>query len=206
MFSTKIKPNLIEIDLNNIEDTADKLNKISPNIIINTATLLPWWYSECLPENKKIYAKNLPLGITLPNQLFLIKNLLKSLSISLNRKDYFIINCAYPDVVNHLLNKLNLCPDIGIGNLSNCVPAIEESISLITEIPSNEIDVQLYAHHSFSYSVSRKGKEIDTPFYIETLNNGKLLDISYFDVFDNLNKSLARTTGISGTQMTACSA
>src|SRR5699024_8977348 len=58
-----------------------------------------------------------------------------------------VINTALSDLVNPVLQKVNLTPTIGIGNVDVIEPAIRNLVSKQMNIPMDVIKVYLVAHH-----------------------------------------------------------
>ncbi len=111
-----------------------------PDLIINCASLLsPWFYSQSKIKLWRELGK-VGFGAQLCAQLPPILNLMNTLHTAGISSP--VINCSFPDVVNHILAKLKLSPLCGIGNAGML------SRVLCTRMPDS--DIRLTAHHALT--------------------------------------------------------
>ncbi|MGL4820881.1 MAG: hypothetical protein ACRC5C_13005 [Bacilli bacterium] len=202
--SKRVKTTYINLD--HIEETAETLSKLKPDIIFNATTLMSYWVPSTLPNSvfeRLYYAFT---GWQVPMHLTLIYKLMQSVRMSGIQTR--VINASYPDVTNAALHAIDLGPEIGIGNLANVVPVIKKAISVVMELPIERLDVRCVGHHHFSYMLPTKGSDVGLPYDIEVrFDNGLITnEVPLVDVFACLNTSLKRTRGLEGMAMTAASA
>lgn len=95
------------IDLNNIEETAEKIKKINPKIIYSATTLKSCWAINALPKEvlKKLYKDFCGLGPWIPMHLLLVYKLMQAVEKS--GVNSLVINSSFPDNVNAVLGKLD---------------------------------------------------------------------------------------------------
>lgn len=155
-----------QIDLLNIEKTAEFLSEINPTIICNGTTLQSWWVVNELPPeiNAKIYKLQCGLGPWAAMHLALISKLMKAVKMA--GIDSYVVNAAYPDVTNPSLSKIGLAPTIGIGNMGLIVPYVQKAASEILNVPMRNVGMEMIAHHYHCYYWCRNGSGHDAPFYL----------------------------------------
>ncbi len=155
-----------QVDLLNIERTAELLKKINPTIICNGTTLQSWWVVNELPPevNTKIYRDKCGIGPWASMHLALNSKLMKAVKMS--GIDTYVVNTSYPDAVNPSLGRVGLAPTVGIGNMDLAVPYIQKAASELLNVPMRNIRVELIAHHYHAYYWCRYGRGYDVPFYL----------------------------------------
>ena len=173
------------IDLLNIEQVAEFLEKFNPTIIFNGTTLQSWWVvNELPPEVKaKIYKDKCGIGPWTAMHLALTYKLMKAVKMS--GIDTYVINSSFPDATNPSLARVGLAPTVGIGNMDLIVPYIQKATSELLNVPMRNVGVQLIAHHYHCYNWCRNGKGYQAPHYLRIYVGhedvtGKLGDIRQF--------------------------
>ena len=68
-----------QLNLNDIERTAEFIADQNPDILISTATLQTWWLADLLPEPQATQIKKAGFGIWLPVNLTLTQKLMRAL-------------------------------------------------------------------------------------------------------------------------------
>lgn len=196
----------VEMDLNNISETAETLYKINPDIIFNATTLMSYWVPSTLPKEtfKKLYFAF--TGWQVPVHLTLAFKLMKAVKES--GRPIRVINASYPDVTNPALDKINLAPEVGIGNVANVFPVIKRAISTFEGLSIEDLDIRVYAHHHFSYMLPSTGSDKGLPYHIEIFYNGEEIssNLDLNSSYKLLNTRYKRTRGLEGMIMTAASA
>ena len=97
-----------KVDLHDIDRTAETLNRIQPDIIYNSATLQSWWVLAELPKEAYTALDRARYGPWLPMHLLLTYKLM--LAVKKSGIDTMVVNAAFPDVVNPVLDKVGLSP------------------------------------------------------------------------------------------------
>lgn len=196
----------IQLDLMNIDETAEIISRVNPDIIFNAASLMSYWVPTQLPRkiwNQLYYAYT---GWQLPMHLTLIYKLMRAVQQS--GCTARVVNGSYPDVTNPILHKIGLAPEVGIGNIANVVPVIRKSVSHILQQPLEKVQIHLIGHHHFSYRIPTTGNSAELPFNINVILDGSDVtsDLDMGAVFELLPTEFRRTRGQEGMLMTAASA
>jgi len=155
-----------QIDILNIEKTAELIKKINPTIICNGTTLQSWWVVNELPPevNARIYKDKCAIGPWTAMHLALTAKLMKA--VKLSGIDPYVINTSYPDATHPSLDRVGLAPTVGIGNMDLAVPYIQKATSELLSVPMRNVGVELVAHHYHAYYWCRYGTGSDVPFYL----------------------------------------
>jgi len=171
--------NFHHIDLMNIEQTAEFLEKINPTIIFNATTLQSWWVVNELPPevNAKLYRDKCGLGPWAAMHLALTHRLMKAVKMS--GIDIYVINSSYPDATNPSLARVGLAPTVGIGNMDLIVPYIQKAASELLNVPMRNVGVELIAHHYHAYHWCRSATGYQAPHYLRVY-------VGHEDVTDKL--------------------
>jgi len=162
-----------QIDLLKEEQTAETINRLQPEVIINCTTLLSWWVTKQVPPEVLEKLEKVGFGPWLPMHLALTRRLMKAVK----QADYrgSVINGSFPDAVNPVLGKLNLAPLCGLGNFDLLYPALKLEVGRRLGINSADVDVIMVMHH-FHTSFFRKHAEGPSPYYLKINVGGE--DIS----------------------------
>lgn len=154
-----------KVDLHDIDRTAETLNRIQPDIIYNSATLQSWWVLAELPKEAYTALDRARYGPWLPMHLLLTYKLM--LAVKKSGIDTMVVNAAFPDVVNPVLDKVGLSPLVGIGNVDNLIPPLTYLAAKKLQVHPNRIQVYMLAPHFISYYVGRYGDSGGAPFYLK---------------------------------------
>ena len=195
----------VRVDLYNIEETANTINQVDPDIIYTAATLQSWWVITTLPKDVFNKLDTARFGPWLPMHLTLVYKLMQAIKAS--GKNPIVINSSFPDVTHTVLSKIGLSPDLGIGNIHNVVQPIRWSISDILHVPVQSVTIYIYLAHYVSHYIPRFGNAGGSPYLMKILVDGR--DMSAMDhdeIFAALPKSRRRTGGLTGQILTAASA
>jgi hypothetical protein len=119
-----------------------------------------------------------------------------------------LVNASYPDAVNAILNKVDLTPTTGIGNLANNIPALKKSIALKLNVSLEKIQLYFVAQHYVSHKISRVGNTGGAPFHLTVLVDGNDLthQLDREHIFDLLPTVFNRSGKGAGQLITAASA
>jgi len=195
----------VKADLFNIEETADMLARVKPDIIFMGASLQSWRRIAELPKAIFEQLDEAQFGPWLPMHLTLNYKLMQSVKASnIHTK---VINAAFPDAVNPVLAQVNLAPDVGIGNISNIIPALTFAVSAITGIEADKLNLKLITQHYFSHFVPRYGHKGDGDYHLSVTDMDRnKIEFDHSEAFKMLNGPLKRLGGIAGQLLTAGSA
>jgi len=191
----------LEIDLFDLERTADILNELQPDVVINCAVLQTWHVIRRLPE--KVYSRlsSAGLGAWLPVQLTLAMKLAQAIKLSGISAHY--INTSLSDLTNPVLDAMGIPPTIGIGNIALIESAVRTLVARILEIPGTKVVLKMVAHHVHWVTWREAGYREGAPFYMKIFASGQ--DVTdRFDTLDLMKNAIRLYP--SGTSFSAVSA
>lgn len=136
----------VMLDLNDQDQVAETVAREAPDIILNTATLQPWWLLELLPPEATHPLKKARFGSWLAPNLTLTLKLMRALRASSYKG--FTVTAPFPDVVNCILAKLGLAAECGVGNLDEIAAKLRLLAADQLGISPLQIRVVLVAHHA----------------------------------------------------------
>ena len=186
------------VDLNNIEETAETIKEVNPRIIYSAVTLQSWWVIDALPKevHKKLYKDFCGLGPWIPMHLLLIYKLMQAVKVA--GVSSLVVNSSFPDLVNPVLAKVGLGPNVGIGNIDLITVPWRKVVSEIMDVPMRSVRVYIFGHHYSSYNLGRTGTGLDAPYYyikimVEDKDVTKNFNIR--ELASEIPKRAKRTTG-----------
>lgn len=150
-----LHPIALELGLHQIDESAAVIARIRPDIILNCASLQPWHWLRDLPASLQADLDDAQSGPWLPMHLAPAYDLMRAV-VSSGVKA-LTVNAAYPDVVNMVLDKVGLAPDVGVGNIASLIPAMRLSIARLALCDSQQVQVKLAAQHFLSLQLARMG-------------------------------------------------
>lgn len=195
-----------KIDLYNIDQTAEIITKYKPDIIYSAVTLQSWWVINTLPPEVFEELDKARFGPWLPMHLTLVYKLMQA--VQQTGLDIKVINSAFPDATHTILDKVGLAPTIGIGNVSNIVPAIRSSIAYRLARPMKDVTVYFFAQHYVSHYLPRFGTTGGAPYYLKAVVDGENVtdNLNIDEVFADIPTRFRRAGGREGQILTASSA
>ncbi|AYD00646.1 hypothetical protein [Neorhizobium sp. NCHU2750] len=198
---------VIRLDLMEIEETADAIDRLKPDIIFNAATLQSWWAITKLPRPAFDRLDRARGGIWTPMHMVLVRRLMKAVRACGSRA--MVINASYPDVVNAALASEGLAPAVGIGNVANAVPGLRLAAAYLFDSLPASISVRFFAHHYLSYRMPSSGVTDGAPYHLTIYIDGQRVDTDARDeqaLFELVAGQFRRTKGLAGQSVTASSA
>ena len=170
-----------KLDLYDIDRTAELLNSVQPDVVYSAAALQSWWVPLLLPHDIADKSELAGIGPLTPGHLALTHKLM--LAVKKSGIKTRVLNNCYPDVVNPILWRNGLGPDIGSGNSDLVMEDIRQKVSYDLNVPPQEVAVYLFTAHPID--TVAKWKEI--PFLLKIYVGGK-------DITNNYNtKELVRS-------------
>lgn len=196
----------VKIDLYNIDQTAEIISKYKPDIIYSAASLQSWWVINTLPKEVFEELDIARFGPWLPMHLTLVYKLMQA--VKQTGLDIKVINSAFPDAVNPILDKVGLAPIIGIGNVANPVPSIRSSVAYRIGRQMKDVTVYFFAQHYVSHYLPRFGTTGGAPFYMKAVVDGEDVtgEVNVEEVLADIPKRFRRPGGREGQILTASSA
>lgn len=150
-----IHPVAMDLAEGNIEENARIIHQIRPDVIFNSASLQSWRAITRLPLEHHLALDNAQFGPWLPMHLAPAYELMRA--VKLSGLNVVVVNAAFPDAVNAVLDRVGLGPDTGIGGIANLVPAVRFSIARLAMRAPENVQVRLVAQQSFCHYVARTG-------------------------------------------------
>lgn len=194
-----------QLDLNDIDATAETIATLRPDIIFMSASLQSWRIITKLPKENFEALDEAQFGPWLPMHLTLNYQLARAVKASGVAPQ--LVNAAFPDAVGPVLAKVGLAPSMGIGNVANIVPALTYGFAIEAEVDPRDVEIRLVAQHYFSHYVPRFGTAGDGSYHLRAYAGGRSLDgVSHHAVFAHLGGRLRRLGGDAGQLLTASSA
>ena len=195
----------VYLDLYNVEESSATIDKIKPDLIFNTATDQAYWVASELPS--EIFQEIMKAGIGPWTACHAAPVVALTEACGLSLYKGLIVNAAFPDAVNPLLQHSRYAPAIGIGNIANIVQPIRHAISSMTNNSISNIGIKMVAHHVVGNTIPSSGHTNGSPFHIQVSVNSKVISNINFDaIFAHIQTSLKRKRGKEGMWVTSSSA
>jgi hypothetical protein len=153
------------LDAFDIEKTAKFIREIQPTVIYNSMTLQSWWVITTLPPDAYKTIDEARYGVWYPMHFVPTHKLM--LAVKKSGVKTYVVNAAFPDLVNPALARIGLAPTVGIGNIDNLVCSLRVSASKMLKVPLRSVTVYLVAPHFVSYYTSRFGNTGGAPYYLK---------------------------------------
>ncbi|UCG55005.1 MAG: hypothetical protein JSV32_01965, partial [Dehalococcoidia bacterium] len=162
-----------KLDVTDVDRTAELLNKFQPDVVYSATTLQSWWVPYLLPTDIAKKAKRAGVGPLVAGHLPLINKLM--LAIKKSGIKTKVLNNSFPDLINPVLWRNGLGPDIGSGNSDMIMEDIRQKLSYELNVPTPEIAVYLYTAHA----TCMQANERDIPFLLKLYVAGKDVTANY---------------------------
>jgi hypothetical protein len=194
------------VDVTDIEQTAQAIAELRPDIIFSTVSLQAWWVINDLPPAVFRELDEAQIGPWLPMQLTLIYKLMQAVRMS--GHDCVVANAALPDATHCILDKVGLAPTVGIGNVANIIPAIRRAAGDLLELPHSSLNVRFTAEAFVSHRLPRFADAGGAPYHLSIEHEGKEMadQFEHSELFGLLSTRYARLGGATGAVLTAASA
>lgn len=216
----RIEPVTMNLVEQAVERNTETLHRLRPDIILNCASLQSWRVITQLPKECFEHLDKAQLGPWLPMHLAPAWALMRAVHGAGIRNQLFpglgertvVINAAFPDAVNPVLDKLGMAPDAGIGNIANLVPATRAAIAALLRQNIQAVKVKLVGQHYFSHYVPRGGLPTNANYHLcYWVWNGKFYEertgeVSDQAIFEQVASQFRRLGGVDGQYLTAASA
>ena len=169
-------------DLFDLDKTTEILNRYSPNLILQAATVFSYYFYApiILRETKKRGIPNQYPAHTIAKDLTLAYQLMKSVKQANITAP--VVNVSFPDHVNNILGKVGLAPTVGAGNIDVFVYMIRQMIADKLNTDIRQIKVFMVAHHAFEFFPLPS-----IPFYLRIFHKDNDITEKFntFQVFKN---------------------
>jgi hypothetical protein len=166
----------LPIDLNQVAEVAEGIAHYDPDLILSTATMMPWWLPDRLPTAESEKFQRAGFGIWLPVHLNLTVKFMQAVRMAEFTGP--VLTAPFPDVVNPVLACLDLKPTCGIGNLAEIVPKIRLLAADKLDASTERVHVKMVAHHALEAfmfaAVSDPARQAAAPpYYLEIVYQGR---------------------------------
>ncbi len=167
---TPVNIDVTEMDVCNIDQTAQTISSFKPDLIFSSVTLLPSARISQLPPplfERLAQAKG---GPWLPTTLALVYRLM--LAVRETGLKITVLNAGTPDNSHEILSKVGLAPSSGIGNIGLTVPPLKKAIAEQLHKSLEQIEVLFFAHTYVVQSL-RTGTTGGAPFHLTAFVDGE---------------------------------
>lgn len=173
------------IDVADPGQLAAVIEEVSPDLVINAASMQTWWLLDLFPPAANVL-KAAGFGVWLPFHLRLAVRVMEGVVASSYKGP--VVNAAYPDVVNAVLAKMGMAPTVGIGNVDELVAKVRMLVAHDLSIRPHELKVVLVAHHALqrvafhscedrshtrSVKIDEKLEHEAPPYHLRVLHKGR---------------------------------
>jgi len=159
------KIEFIKMNVNDIDQTANQLQNLNPDVILSSVTRMTWWMAGAeVPSELFRELDEAGFGPWLPLHLTLVYKFAQALKRSGIRAP--LINASYPDVVNSVLGKVGLAPVVGLGNFDLMIPEIQKVVADELGVPMRNVQVYLVADHFIVHYLGAYASTGGAPYYL----------------------------------------
>jgi hypothetical protein len=136
----------VGIDLQDVDRTAEIIDRMQPQLIMNCATQQTWWVRyQHLPPEKAHRLSEAGSGPWLPTHMALARKLM--LAIRACGWQGHVINSGFADASNMVLARRGLAPTMGLGNIDLRIPGIQMEVARRLNVPVRNVAVYAVFHH-----------------------------------------------------------
>jgi hypothetical protein len=181
------------MDLRDVDATAGLIDRLQPNLILNSATAQTWWvrHQYLSPEQAERLA-HAGSGPWLPTHMGLARKLM--LAIRSSGWQGHVINSGFADASNMVLAKRGMAPTMGLGNIDLLLPGVRVAVADRLDVPVRNVQVFAVLHH-YHLRCFRKGPAGAPPYFLRIIVGDR--DVT--DAFDTHQLMYeVRQTGLSG--------
>ncbi|MFC1912018.1 hypothetical protein ACFLXG_02530 [Chloroflexota bacterium] len=162
-----------KLDITDVDRSVELLDKVRPDMIYSATTLQSWWVPYLLPPDLALKAKKAGVGPLVAGHMPLIHKLM--LAIKQSGIKTKVLNNSFPDVINPVLWRNGLGPDIGSGNSDLIMEDIRQKVSYDLNVPPQEVAVYLYTAHATCMQAHMR----DIPFLLKIYVAGQEVTSNY---------------------------
>lgn len=134
------------LDLDCVEETAQQLSLLHPDIVVMAASRHTWWRPSGTKAEQRQMLARLPYTVWLPLHLAPVRRLMEARQLSGTRGRVACL--PFPDVVGPALRPLGLQPDIGAGNVTEVAAKLRLLAARSHNVPREDVQVRLVMHHA----------------------------------------------------------
>ena len=192
-------------DVDNIDETANLLHEIKPDIVVNATSKQTFWLISTLPKQAYLDLAEARMGPWLPNHLALSYKLMQAVRQS--GLSIRVVNAAFPDCVNPVLATAGLAPYVGAGNIANIIPTLRRGIAYLCGASFEAVEIRCVAHHFVGNEIATYGNAGGAPYHLQAWIGGEEVTDRFQDdaLFALFSDKLKRTRGVPGQVMASSS-
>jgi hypothetical protein len=144
---TPPSPHARAVDVLAVDELATTLSDISPDVIVQTATLQSWWVITQLPRDLwRRLEREARFGPWLPFHLVPATSVLSA--VHATNPATPVVNVAFPDAVNAVLASRGTPATTGAGNSELLAPGIRLAAAELLGVPVERVALEWIGHHS----------------------------------------------------------
>lgn len=161
--------NFAVTDIRDVDRTAEVIATLSPDLLFAALSARPYWMVRQHTDSQPRFEAGAGMAPWLPHQLGPLVSLMTSCRSA--NKGLRVLNAAFPDVTHALLQSGDLAPYLGVGSVSNSVPALRLAASHLLRIPVSQVHVRFIAEAYVTRCIPRLGHSGGAPFHLNVLRN-----------------------------------
>ena len=161
----------VSLDLNNGESVAEVVHREAPEIILSTATMQTWWLPDLLPPEQAAVIKSAGFGVWLPVHMTLTLKLMQGLRDA--GYQGVTLTAPFPDVINPILDRLDLAPTCGVGNIDEIVVKVRLLAAERLGAPLDGVRVLMVAHHALESAAFGEPVDDVPPYFLRIAHGEK---------------------------------
>ena len=138
---------VIQLDVTHVEETADQLAELKPDILVNCATGISLYpYFPSMHKRQKRMGIISGFAFTLPKDLMILYPLMKAVRMA--SQDLMVVNLTAPDLAGPIAYNLGLAPQVGAGTLDSTSWGIKLAVAKYLGVAPSRVEVRMVAHHA----------------------------------------------------------
>jgi len=162
---TLVEP--LTLNIPDVEETAEKLLRIKPTVILNCAAAMSLYsFFPAMRRRQRKMGMIPGFAHTLPKDMALLWPLMKAVKMAV--PDTVVVNFAAPDIASVILTPVSLAPTVGAGTLDSTAHGVKLGIAIHLGLPPHCVEVRLVAHHAI-----RRYPAKEVPFILRITVNGE---------------------------------
>lgn len=158
LLGLKAHVHFTEVDGLDTSAVEQLLTDYRPDAVVNTASLQSWHVIQQLPHELWERVHSGGLGVWLPAHLAPAYVLMRAVKNS--GQAPLVVNMAFADAVNVMLDKLGMAPAMGAGNIEELVAPFSRAVAERLDADLQSIRVRMVGHHWVNAAVL-EGREVE---------------------------------------------
>lgn len=147
------------------------LSDYEPDVVVNTASLQSWYVIQQLPHEMWETLHSGGLGVWLPAHLGPAYTLMRALRDT--GQQAFVVNLAFADAVNVMLDRVGVAPAMGAGNIEELVAPFSRAVANQFSVELERVRVRMVGHHWVNAAVLENRQVTDIPIRVHVECDGR---------------------------------